>query len=97
MDEALYVWGDPESGWGRRVAEPPNDVRVRVGDNVCELRATKVNDASEKKRVVAAYHAKSAESLDEIFVQPVTIDFLPCWSSIRRPPCTSSFEKPGPR
>ncbi len=74
FDDALYVWGDPESGWVRRVAERPDDVRVRVGDNVYELSATKVNDASEKKRAVAAYQAKYAEALDEIFGRPATVD-----------------------
>ena len=74
FDDALYVWGDLESGWVRRVAERPDEVRVRVGDNVYELRATRVNDASEKKRVVAAYQAKYAESLDEIFGRPTTVD-----------------------
>ena len=72
--DALYVWGDPDSGWVRRVAERPDNVRVRVGDGVYELSATKVNDASDKKRVVAAYQAKYSDSLNEIFGRPATVD-----------------------
>jgi hypothetical protein len=55
--EKLYVWGDPDSGWTRRVASRP-DVRVRIGDGAYELTATEVTDADEREWVVAAYAAK---------------------------------------
>ena len=74
LDDALYVWGDPGSGWVLRVAERPNEVRVRVGDSVYELSAATVSAAGEKTRVVAAYQAKYAEALDEIFGRPATVD-----------------------
>ena len=74
LDDALYVWGDAESGWVRRVAERPDEVRVRISDNAYELSATKVTDASDRQRVVASYQAKYGESLDEVFGRPVTVD-----------------------
>ena len=74
IGDALYVWGDPGSGWVQRVAERPNKVRVRVADKVYELRAATVTDAAEKGRVVAAYQAKYAEALKEIYGRPSTAD-----------------------
>jgi hypothetical protein len=74
FDDALYVWGDPGSGWVKRVAERPDDVRVRIGDSVYELSAAEVDAAAEKKRVVAAYKEKYAEALDEIFGRSATVD-----------------------
>jgi hypothetical protein len=71
--DALYVWGDPASGWTRRVAKRP-DVMVRIGDDAFELRAEKVSDRSELERVVAAYAAKYGEDLDAIFGRPATVD-----------------------
>jgi hypothetical protein len=71
--DALYVWGDPESGWAQRVAKRP-DVMVRIGDDVFELRAEKVSDRPELERVVATYAAKYGEDLDGIFGRPATVD-----------------------
>jgi hypothetical protein len=71
--DALYVWGDPASGWTQRVAERP-DVMVRIGDDVFELRAEKVSDRTESERVAAAYAAKYGEDLDAIFGRPATVD-----------------------
>lgn len=73
---ALYVWGDPESGWTQRVAKRP-DVMVRIGDDAFVLRAEKVRDRSELERVVAAYQAKYGEDLDAIFGRPATVDDFP--------------------
>jgi hypothetical protein len=72
--KALYVWGDPDSGWVRRVAERPDEVRVRIGDQTFELQAGKVTDNAEKLRVVAGYQAKYGEDLDAIFGRPSTAD-----------------------
>ena len=65
---------ESERGKGQRVAERPNKVRVRVADKVYELRAATVTDAAEKGRVVAAYQAKYAEALKEIYGRPSTAD-----------------------
>jgi len=71
--EKLYVWGDPDSGWTRRVAKRP-DVRVRIGDGTYELTAAEVTDADEREWVVAAYAAKYSADLEAIFERPATVD-----------------------
>jgi hypothetical protein len=73
FDEAMYVWSDPGSGWSQRVNRRPDEVRVRVGDNVYAVRATQVSDANETARVAAAYQAKYAEQMVELYgeVSPV--------------------------
>ena len=70
--DTLYVWGDPASGWVKRVAERP-DVRVRIGDRAYPLRAERVADVAESERVVAAYDAKYGEELRSIFGRPPTV------------------------
>ena len=74
MDNALYVWSDPGSGWSQRVAERPNAVRVRVGNDTYKVSATKVVDAAETKRVGEAFQAKYAESIQELYGRPMTED-----------------------
>jgi hypothetical protein len=71
--DALYVWGDPASGWTKRVAKRP-DVIVRVGPDAFELRAEKVEDRTELEGVVAAYALKYGEDLDAVFGRPATVD-----------------------
>ena len=73
FDDAMYVWSDPGSGWSQRVDQRPDDVRVRVGNNVYALSATKVTDASETERVAAAFQAKYAEAIMELYGEPTTI------------------------
>ena len=68
---ALYVWGNPSSGWTQRVAKRP-DVMVRIGDDVFELRAGKVNDRAEVERVVNADAAKLGKDLEAIVGRPAT-------------------------
>jgi hypothetical protein len=70
---ALYVWGDPTSGWTQRVAQRP-DVMVRIGEDAFELRAEKVSDPAEVERVVAAYAEKYGEDLEAIFGRPATVE-----------------------
>ena len=70
---ALYVWGDPASGWTRRVAKRP-DVTVRIGEDAYELRAQKVTNPEELQTVVSAYSKKYGEALDAIFGRPATVD-----------------------
>ena len=74
FDDAMYVWSDPGTGWSRRIDERPDDVRVRVGDKVYELRASRVDDVSVKERVAEAYQAKYAEAIQELYGQPVAVD-----------------------
>jgi hypothetical protein len=74
LGDSLYVWGDPDSGWVIRVAERPDRVRVRLGDETYSLRAVEVTDAAEKKQVFAAYHAKYADDLDAIYGRPATVE-----------------------
>ena len=74
FDEAMYVWSDPGSGWSQRVDKRPDDVRVRVGDNVYEVRATQVSDADETERVAHAYQAKYGEAMVEIYGAVSTVD-----------------------
>ena len=45
---------------------------VRVDDSVYDVTATEVSDAEEKGRVVAAYQAKYAEPLLEMYGRPTT-------------------------
>ncbi len=71
--QALYVWGDPASGWTQRVAKHPL-VKVRIGDDAFELRAERVGDRKELESVVAAYSKKYHEHLDAIFDRPATVD-----------------------
>ena len=72
--ERLYVWGDPGSGWTRRVANRPEDVRVRIGDSVFELRAAEVTEPAELQWVVSAYAEKYGEDLEEVFGRPATVE-----------------------
>jgi hypothetical protein len=72
--DALYVWGDPDSGWVTRVAERPEAVRVRLGDESYEVKASTVTDPSEKARVVAGYQAKYGSSLQEMYGRATTVD-----------------------
>ena len=74
FDDAMYVWSDPGTGWSGRVEERPDEVRVRVGDNVYELSASKVSDADVKQRVAEAFQAKYAKQIDELWGEPVTVD-----------------------
>ena len=74
FDEAMYVWSDLGTGWSRRVEERPNDVRVRVGSRVYEVRASKVSDAGERKRVGEAFQMKYAEPILELYGRPMTVD-----------------------
>ena len=74
FDDAMYVWSLLGSGWSKRIDKRPSEVRVRVGDNAYEVRATLVQDASEKKRVAQAYQAKYAEALYEYFGRVTTVD-----------------------
>ena len=73
-NHALYAWGDPSSGWVKRVAERPDAVRVRIGDQAFELRAETVTGPAEKQSVASAYQAKYGEDLEEIFGRPSTVD-----------------------
>jgi hypothetical protein len=74
FEDALYVWSDPDSGWSTRVDARPDRVRIRVGGSVYAVRATEVRNAREKERVVAAYQAKYAESLLEMYGRATTVD-----------------------
>lgn len=74
IGEVMYVWSDPGTGWSKRVEERPDQVRVRVGDNVYEVSASKVDDLSVKTLVAATYQAKYAEQIDELYGQPVTAE-----------------------
>ena len=76
FDDAIYVWSDPGTGWSQRLEEQPDEVRVRVGDRVYEVQAGRVKDPSLKKQVAAAYQAKYAESIEELYGQAVTADDL---------------------
>ena len=67
FDDAMYVWSLLGSRWSQRIDKRPDQVRVRVGENVYEVRATMVQDADEKERVAQAYQAKYAEPLFEYF------------------------------
>lgn len=74
FDDALYVWSDPGTGWSQRVDQRPDEVRVRVGDNVYQVSATRVHDSSVKKRVAQAFQTKYADDINELYGQPVTAD-----------------------
>lgn len=74
FDDALYVWSDPGSGWSERVAKRPDRVRVRVGDKVYEVIASKVVDDAERERVGEAFQAKYASQIDELYGRPMTVD-----------------------
>ena len=74
VDDALYVWSDPGSGWSQRVDKRPDDVRVRIGDKVYEVHATRVSDASETKRVALAYQKKYAKEMVEIYGEVSGVD-----------------------
>ncbi len=74
FDDAMYVWSDPGSGWSERVAQRPEDVRVRIGDRVFAVRAIQVEDPAETARVGAAFQAKYAEQIMELYGQPMTPD-----------------------
>ncbi len=76
FDDALYVWSDPGTGWSQRVDERPDEVRVRVGDTVYDLSASRVTDAAVKRRVAEAYQAKYPEGIDELYGRPLTADDL---------------------
>ena len=73
--EKLYVAGDPDRGWMRRVAQRP-DVRVRIGDNAYELRAVEVTDAGELEWVLSAYTEKYSAQLVALFGRPATVEDL---------------------
>ena len=68
------MWSDPGTGWSRRVEKRPNDVRVRVGNKVYEVSASKVSDAGERKRVAEAFQTKYAEPILELYGRPMTVD-----------------------
>jgi hypothetical protein len=68
------VWSDPGTGWSQRIDQRPHDVRVRVGDQVYEVNATRVSDAGETKRVALAYQAKYAEPMIELYGEISTVD-----------------------
>ena len=72
--DALYVWGDPDSGWVTRVAERPDAVRVRVGDQSYEVKALTVTDAEEKAQAVAGYQAKYGPDLLGMYGRATTVD-----------------------
>ena len=74
FDDAMYVWSDPGSGWSQRVEKRPDDVHVRVGNSVYTVRATRVSDASETKRAADAFQEKYAESIQELYGRPMTVD-----------------------
>ena len=63
VDDALYVWADPGTGWSNRVEKRPNDVRVRIGDKAYRVSAVRVTDLSELSRVAQAYEAKYGEDI----------------------------------
>ena len=72
--DALYVWGDPDSGWATRVAQRPEAVRVRLGDRSYEVRAEPVSDPVEQAKVVASYQSKYGSSLKAMYGRPTTVD-----------------------
>jgi len=74
FDDAMYVWSLLGSSWSKRFDKRPDQVRVRVGDHVYEVRATMVKDADEKERVAQAYQAKYADSLFEYYGRATTVD-----------------------
>ena len=74
FDDAMYVWSLLGSRWSQRIDERPDEVRVRVGKQVYEVRATLVEDAKEKERVAQAYQPKYADSLFEYFGRATTVD-----------------------
>jgi hypothetical protein len=74
FDEAIYVWSDPGSGWSQRVEKRPNDVRVRVGNDVFRVKATRVTEASETERVAHAYQEKYAEGMIELYGEISPVD-----------------------
>ena len=74
VDDALYVWADPGTGWSNRVAKRPHDVRVRIGDKVYRVSALQVSDPGELSRVAAAYEAKYGEDILEIYGRAMTVE-----------------------
>ena len=57
-DDTFYVMsGDPESGWAANLLADPR-LRLKVCDDLYEMRATPVEDAATRAAVLAAVEAK---------------------------------------
>ena len=74
FNDAMYVWSLLGSRWSQRIDKRPEEVRVRIGENVYEVRASLVKDLNEKKRVAQAYQAKYADPLFEYYGRATTVD-----------------------
>lgn len=53
-DNALWVLGNPESGWVRQ-ASTRGDVRLRIGDRVYRLRAKRITEPAAYRAYIERY------------------------------------------
>ena len=64
MGPYFYVAGATKSGWVSRAASDP-EVRLRVGEDVYELRAVQVDDEGEIDRLKVRYLEKYDHEIDD--------------------------------
>jgi len=72
-EDSLYIFaGDSETTWVQHIAANPN-VRLKIGESIYELAATRVTDADEFEKFAQAWEAKYGnrprnESVDETWL-----------------------------
>jgi len=72
-DDSLYIFaGDSETTWVQHIAVDPN-VRLKIGESIYELAATRVTDADEFEAFAQAWEAKYGnrprnENVDETWL-----------------------------
>ena len=66
IDDSIYLWTAPSTGWNQRIEKRP-DAWIRVGDDVYALRASLVEDAEQRQRVFEAFMAKYDKGIRKIF------------------------------
>ena len=77
VGDALFVGGTRESTWTRHVVENPN-VRLRVNEDLYELRATEATTDEEAEGFLAAAAAKYGRELDpEMRAQAILFKLVP--------------------
>ncbi len=77
MGDSIYLWTVPRTGWNQRIEKRPDEVWVRVGDDVYALSTTLVTDAAQRQLVFEAFMAKYGKEIRRLFggIEPAVENF----------------------
>ena len=67
IGDSVYLWTAPSTGWNQRVEKRPEEVWIRVADDVYALSASHVEDGTQRQLIYEAFMAKYGKEIRKLF------------------------------